>query len=298
MPAKSPHKTKPTKQTECPCNPGLRRAWRMTVDELELWVKPVDQRTDAEIEQSMLLVQELIVLGTAWPADELTDDLVRLERQGLPADHPLAVLNAVTRAQYDLLADRDEDERCEAVNCQLRWVQAIVDFKLRLVNAMRSMAELDNVQKAEELYQREFDGAREKLLEFANGPDALPTDEVWEPRTDMYEKVRNLAEAKAFAFGKHAEAEDGKQRVHAAMQALNGEGTPAAELCRQATEQHQVPDDLCTVAVARSEFIVTSRTIRRYVKSGKLHDYRPSSAPINAPRIFSRAELSKFFIRK
>jgi hypothetical protein len=57
-------------------------------------------------------------------------------------------------------------------------------------------------------------------------------------------------------------------------------------------------DDRITMAVALRDYSVSSRTIRREVKAGRLHNYRPAGAPENAPFILSRAELTPRYPRK
>jgi hypothetical protein len=55
------------------------------------------------------------------------------------------------------------------------------------------------------------------------------------------------------------------------------------------------PDDLITTEIAVRDYCVCESTIRRKVKAGKLHDYRPAGSAKNAKLLLSRAELARLF---
>lgn len=63
-------------------------------------------------------------------------------------------------------------------------------------------------------------------------------------------------------------------------------------------QARQTPGDLITLQIALEEFETTEATIRRKIKAGKLHDYRPPGAPKNSKLLLSRAELARHFGRK
>jgi len=55
------------------------------------------------------------------------------------------------------------------------------------------------------------------------------------------------------------------------------------------------PDDLITTEIAVRDYCACESTIRRKVKAGQLHDYRPANSPKNSKLLLSRAELARHF---
>jgi hypothetical protein len=62
--------------------------------------------------------------------------------------------------------------------------------------------------------------------------------------------------------------------------------------------QATTPEDIIAKRVALRRFEVTSVTLKRAVKQGKLRSFRPTSAPKNAEHQFSEAELATLYTRK
>lgn len=63
-------------------------------------------------------------------------------------------------------------------------------------------------------------------------------------------------------------------------------------------QKAQTPDDLITTEIAVQEYFVSEATIRRKIKAGQLHDYRPPNAPKNSKLLLSRAEVARLYPRR